>query len=330
MFMVFLLFLMGLVGGSYLYWKSQDNVDAKIYDTYRLEVDITSISTIGTVPMANSEGGVIASLSVPTSPYCPSGTSYNSSTGQCEGSVCPSMAFYNSSTGKCERDPCGGNPRYYDSSTDTLICLFPACPINSSTDWYVYNSSTGKCEIEPICIEGIYNRFTKKCEQFAWYCPPPTYYDPRYGFRCVAGLPPCPSGTTYNPTFRVCVLDPPPICMGGCTEPFCNPFWAVYNSRTNRCEWEVLCPNGGSLNQLTDKCERDPQCPDGTIGFVPEVGRCKVPTSCPSGFSLNPSTGVCETPPQGCPSGTTFNPSTGKCLGQAITRGGIKVKMQQQ
>jgi len=34
MFPVFLLFLTSLVGGSYLYWRNQDNVDTKIYDRY--------------------------------------------------------------------------------------------------------------------------------------------------------------------------------------------------------------------------------------------------------------------------------------------------------
>jgi nitrite reductase/ring-hydroxylating ferredoxin subunit len=336
MFAVFLLFLTSLMVGGYLYWRNQDNIDAKIYDTYRLEVDTTSFPTIGTVPMANSEGGVISSLSVPTSPYCPSGTSYNKSTGQCEGSVCPSKAdFYNSSTGKCERDQCFGLPRYYDSPTGTLICLLPACPVwpERSSAAVGYNKSTGKCESDPICNWGIYNPSVNKCQNFAFYCPPPTYYDPyNYGLRCVANLSPCPSGTTYNPSFGVCAIDPPPLCVsGGCPGIFCPyEIGAEYNPYTNRCEWEPGCPGRMVLNPFTDKCEIDPECPPGSIGFVPELGSCKVPTSCPSRYSLNPSTGLCEAPPQDCPSGTTFNPSTGTCQGQAITRGRIKVQMQQQ
>ncbi len=113
MFAVFLLFLTSLAGGSYLYWLNQDNVDTKIYDRYEFRADDTSGDssiTVGTVPIANAEGGVIPSLAVQRS-SCPSGYTYNSANGMCEREVyntsyyisCPSGFYYNSLTGYCER-----------------------------------------------------------------------------------------------------------------------------------------------------------------------------------------------------------------------------------
>jgi hypothetical protein len=89
----------------------------------------------------------------------------------------------------------------------------------------------------------------------------------------------------------------------------------------------VFNPSSG----MCDYPDFDP-CPDGSLTVLSNGKHMCVASAvgCPSGTSLNPSTGLCEAPPQDCPSGTTFNPSTGTCQGQAITRGGIKVQMQQQ
>jgi hypothetical protein len=327
MFAVFLLFLASLVVGGYLYWQNQDQIDTKIYDTYRLEVDTTSFPTIGTVPMANAEGGVISSLSVPTKPYCPSGTSYNRSTGKCEGSPCPSGSYYNSSTGECETALC---PTGYSYNPSRRVCSNFACQPWEYRGWYYgsYDPSTGKCGEDACPFDSYYDPSTGKCWSGMWKCRFPDehydliidlcvdnngFWDYIWGCSDPTTDPSCFCRWGYVKTnyynYYYCV-GPPAPCPS--TYPYIDII-LVFNPSNGKCEYVNIDP-----------------CPDGSLD--PSTGLCYAPPlqGCPSGFSFNPSTGVCEAPSQGCPSGTTLNPSTGKCEGQAITMGGIKVQMQQQ
>jgi hypothetical protein len=74
MFGVFLLFLTSLLAGSYLYWQNAEQINTKAYNNYQLQIDSASSPsswTVGTVPIANAEGGTVPSLAWAK---CPSGS----------------------------------------------------------------------------------------------------------------------------------------------------------------------------------------------------------------------------------------------------------------
>ncbi len=214
MFAVFLLFLMSLAGGSYLYWLNQDNVDTKIYDRYELRADDTSGDssiTVGTVPIANAEGGVIPSFAVQSRESCPSGYTYNSANGMCERDVydtsysinCPWRTSYNYWTGKCESAPmrtlssptrieiCPSGT-YYDSNSRACIGWKRRCTIIR-----IILKITFNCRWEPITA----------APTIEWRCPPGTSYYLRHGTLHCESLD-CPFGTSYNSWTRKCESAP--------------------------------------------------------------------------------------------------------------------------
>ncbi len=213
MFAVFLLFLMSLAGGSYLYWQNQDNVDTKIYDRYEFRVDGTSGDssiTVGTIPIANAEGGVIPSLAVQRA-SCPSGYTYNSANGMCEREVyttsysyvCSWPTSYNYWTGKCETQP---------TIMRSLPTRIEICP----PDTY-YDSNSGvcigwqrKCTTIRIGFKITFDCRWKRitaAPTIAWYCPPGTSYHLLLGTLYCEHLS-CPFGTSYNSWTRKCESAP--------------------------------------------------------------------------------------------------------------------------
>jgi hypothetical protein len=139
---------------------------------------------------------------------CPSGYTFNSSTGKCEATpICPSGFTFNSSTGRCETNPSCPSGFTFNSSTGRCETT-PSC-----SSGYTFNSSRGRCEATPICPSGYtFNLFTGKCET----------------------TPSCSSGYTFNSSTGRC--EAAPICPSGFT----------FNPSTGRCETNPICPSGSS------------------------------------------------------------------------------------
>jgi len=242
MFGVFLLFFTGLLGGSYLYWKNQDNVDAKIYDRYGFQAGDSPDSslTIGTVPIANAEGGVIPYLAVQTGVNCPASYTYNSRTKMCEKTTytisyytsCPSGTSYNSYTGKCETYP----------MTTT------SCPSGTS-----YNSYTGKCETDPtfpvMCYVCNYEGTGPSCG----FMPASRVISPFVASYCKT---PTDMREFAFMSFRKGLF------FGASERDLNCPSGTSYNSYTGKCETYPMtttsCPSGTSYNSYTGKCETYP------------------------------------------------------------------------
>jgi len=231
MFPVFLLFLTSLVGGSYLYWRNQDNVDTKIYDRYEFRVDSSGDSSLalGTVPIANTEGGMIPFVAVSTGTSCPSGYTYNSATGMCEKQTTGIIRF------GCFR------PNEY---------------------WYIngwYTSGWGVCVsyTPPTCPSGFYysgERVISTCIAGA-ICPPGTTLNAYYS-RCISSITStnCPSGFFYDSSFGRCV-----------TWVSCPPGYSYYDYSTGKCRTSPICPTGYYFGYWDYICFRDVDFIYGTI-----------------------------------------------------------------
>jgi hypothetical protein len=173
MFGVFLLFFTGLLSGGYLYWQNskQDKVDVRIYDRYAFQLEDSSSSStptigIGTVPIANMDGGVIPYLAVQVGTSCPSGYTYNSASGMCEqqttmhlGSYCgrpneyPYRNPYSGEIRKCVSYTVATCPPGWWPANAEECVTYATGTLCPSAPGYVYRI-TNTCYTRKVCPPG--------------------------------------------------------------------------------------------------------------------------------------------------------------------------------
>ncbi|MCD8567501.1 MAG: hypothetical protein LRY50_03820 [Geovibrio sp.] len=223
-----------------------------------------------------------------TSPSCPNGGSYNTSTDRCETPVttsCPTGYTRNGSI--CQANPvCSSGSTYNSSAKKCVIGANTSCPSG-----YTYNSSLNKCQSNPVCSSGTYNSTAKKCVINATIGSCPTGYT-ESGNQCV-------KTTTYGASYG---LDPE--CPYKCRKSGTNQSWYCNGSKWAPIDGHncienntYICPDGGTASyNICTVTETIPK---------PEP-------SCPSGFTYDAALGMCVKTPT-CSSGGTFNASTNKC-----------------
>lgn len=208
-------------------------------------------------------------------PQCPAGTSFNSTTNQCEASPTCSVGTYNPATDVCETSHTCSSGDYNQTSDQCEFTDFPDCfggdLINDqcveifdppTCDQGTPNFDTDQCEStsQPFCSDGTYNQATDQCENNEGQ---PTGGDPcssgaLINDECVEvfGSPECGDHGNYNPITDQCEEISAPFCSDG-----------DYNPAINLCEGSLAatCPGDSSLNGTTDLCEIAPTCPTGTV-----------------------------------------------------------------
>lgn len=190
---------------------------------------------------------------------CPSGMSYNSSTGKCEGPaqpVCPAGSSYVS--GLCTANPTCASGGVLNGTTDKCE-LVPSyqCPSGSSYDpvsgyctavpsWacpsgYSYNSTRRVCE-RPPCDTGVFDPSRDICVVYAYsLCPQP--YSWLSGTDLCTIQASCPSGTQLSSSLDVCTAEPQRVCPSGYT----------YSKQSRLCEAYPIC-SYGTYDPAKDKC----------------------------------------------------------------------------
>ncbi|GAB6075338.1 conjugal transfer protein TraN [Desulfurobacterium crinifex] len=226
---------------------------------------------------------------------CPIGYTHYTSSNICV--KCPTGTTYNSSTGKCEANP---STTYSCPSGSTLsgsLCIAnPSCPSGGTFDGNadvcytnpsyscsvgIYDSSSGYCVANAYCGEGTLNTITDKCEaEDTLSCPSGYTLSGNICYKSVY----CYQGT-LDPDIDYCVAEPTFVCPDGFT----------YSSTYNACYKAPSCPLPGSYNSLTDKCESsyfytDSSCPSGytRVGDV-----CQANPVCSSPGSYSSSSNLC-------------------------------------
>ena len=240
----------------------------------------------------NSSGGT-------ASPTCPSGYTFDSSSGQCTETLtatptCPSG--YTLSGGTCTETltaaPTCPSGYTFDSSsgqcTETLTQA--ATPNYSCPSGYTYSSSSGQC--------------TETTTQTSPQTPTPT----------------CPSGYSWNGS--VCTESTNQTATPTATQ-IC-PTGYTLNSTTGQCDQvstqtaTPTCPSGYTLSNSTcveGTYQTGGQCTNqaGAPGQCTEITTQTASSTCPSGYTLNGSTCTetsSQTATPTCPSGYTFSGST--------------------
>ncbi len=252
-------------------------------------------------------------------PYCPSGGSYNSSTGQCETSPsfsCPS-GFTNVG------DLCIINPTCPSGGTlNTSVDKCQYTPTYNCDSGYTYDAAIGYCKINATCnSSGTLNTSVDKCQlPYSHSCPSGYSYNSSYGV-CQKS-PTCPSGSSYDDSLNQCAMANTWNCPSG------------MNLSGSICYMSATCPTGGSLNTSTDLCEAEsiltcftdgytyssasnkcvsnPVCDYGYYDGSIDLCRLSASEVCPSGYTYNNDQNKCLlTPP--CPSGALYSTTLNQC-----------------
>ncbi|MHB1681115.1 MAG: conjugal transfer protein TraN [bacterium] len=272
-------------------------------------------------------------------PTCPSGTTYNSSTGQCVTTTavsptCPSGSAY--SNGSCIAQPeCPYNYTYNSSTEECTVTNITgdSCPsgytmqsngtcLSTSTSTPIcpsgYTYSNGLCSEQvtstqttsATCPSGYsYNSGSGECEEVTLSCPTQTmgcggYSDnlpSNAGCKCATSS--SEKFDNYYYAYRVSIYHyAAPSCPSGYT------YAGNYNCSaavTSTKTVEPICPSGETYNSNTWLC-------DSNSTTAP---------SCPGGYTLsnNECVSTSNTAPI-CPSGTSF--SNNECLSSATCPGG--------
>ncbi len=280
---------------------------------------------------------------------CPSGTTFNSTTSQCQAPpTCPSGLSFNSADNECEVSPnCPAG-----TSLSSGVCSGSAsglCPAGTS-----FVSGVG-CETSPSCPSGYALLASGLCSDGGSSCPPgyalaasgpsdviglcfdgtpsasgacPVSTDFIVSGVCVLNVTPtsCPSGYAMEASGAFC-FDGSPTCSSGDTfDPstgLCQP------SGTSACPSStdivfsgvcvyykiVVCPSGTDFfsgGACIYQNGGPDSCPTGTT-FNSATAECVVAPACPAGTSFDGTSSCTGSAANFCPSGTTFNSSTSQC-----------------
>ena len=277
--------------------------------------------SLSIVPPAHASGGSL----------CPTGTTFNSSTNQCQASpTCSANLTFNSADNKCEVSPSCPT----GTSLSNGICTGDASTLCPSDTTFV--SGVG-CEATPSCPSGYAPDASGRCQDGGEGCPSGFDFAVTglVGY-CFDGAPPCATSTAIV-VDGVCVLNGPTTCPSGYT------MLELYASGAGPCTDGVptCSTSGDSFSTSTGLCEPSgatPNCPSGTDYIFKEIGSCiyqntvvcpsstdyfsggeciyqnEFPDVCPSGTTVN-YTGECVGAPA-CPAGTSFD-GTSSCTGSA-------------
>ena len=293
---------------------------------------------------------------------CPQNYTYNKQNGDCESMpsiVCPSGSSYNASSKNCEvsanngscpngfllsedRNECYTNPSYQcpsGGSWNGMVCSCSAsktCPAG-------YELVDGICTAQPTCPNDDYTGIENgRCITDPEPCSPgPStlkecvhtdngYFCPLGAVKCNNVnndlTPTCPDNGTLNTNLHECTAQPNITCPSGytydrsidkCTVPAECPDNGSLNPDTDKCEIVVtssMCPTGYTYNATYDACVKTPTCPSGGT-YNPSRDRCEyqVSKSCPGEYSYDNSSDECISSPQ-CPEGTDYNKTYNECL----------------
>ena len=254
-------------------------------------------------------------------PYCPSGGSYNSSTGQCETSPsfsCPS-GFTNVG-GLCIVNPTCPSGGTLNTSVDK--CQYT--PTYNCDSGYTYDAAIGYCKINATCnSSGTLNTSVDKCQlPYSHSCPSGYSYNSSYGV-CQKS-PSCPTGGSYNTSRNQCEVDNSWNCPSGTTlsGSICymsaTCLYGGLNGSTDKCEtaYTPTCPSGYSYNSSYGVCQKSPTCPSGS-SYDNSLNQCARANTwnCPSGMNLSGS--ICYMS-AACPTGGSLNTSTDLCEAESI------------
>lgn len=266
---------------------------------------------------------------------CPSGFSYNPSTGKCETGVtysCPSGSFYDSNLGLCvtQATPvCRGYVYWHYWWDDEGV--WRKSNLNASpeswSNWVHYLTKTDRFYFNSQCV------ITKR---HRGCFPLPVYprghskdhcsNDGRRGeaYLYNTSYNTCPPGFVYNKSLGKCTASPNLSCPSGST----------YNSSTGKCEKSptvtYTCPLGDyPCSGSPPTCQKGETCVthsknitkwqcslDGKQYDTQEQCTSSCYEACPSGGVYNLSTQKCEIAPSGfeCPEGT-IEIENGECVG---------------
>jgi len=247
---------------------------------------------------------------------------------------CPSGGSYNSSTGQCETSPSFSCPSGF-TNVGGLCIVNPTCPsggtLNTSVDkcqytptyncdsGYTYDAAIGYCKINATCnSSGTLNTSVDKCQlPYSHSCPSGYSYNSSYGV-CQKS-PSCPTGGSYNTSRNQCEVDNSWNCPSGTTlsGSICymsaTCLYGGLNGSTDKCEtaYTPTCPSGYSYNSSYGVCQKSPTCPSGS-SYDNSLNQCVRANTwnCPSGMSLSGSTCYMSVY---CPSGGSLNTDTELC-----------------
>ncbi len=260
---------------------------------------------------------------------CPTGTSFNQTTGKCESApACPSGTTFNAGNDRCEAAfaAClagySYNPAKNACEVSTVLTTQSAsCPSGSS-----FNPSLGKCEagnLTPCQTGYTFNANNNTCEIAAVFIPASS----------------CPAGYSYDGATNTCLGAPASACVAG------GSWWkdgyaegCYSNAQLPQFTWDdeisvywgpVICPPAYTLNHSNGSCSGPmvvPSCPDGSV-YGASSSKCEAPAApaCAPGYTYNAQTTKCQIAPvvstaaSICRPGYVLNVDTNTCVGYAAS-----------